>query len=805
MGVHPPRAERGARASTSCVALQAAADAVYVDRGVVDYAVNLVLATRDPDALRPRRARRRSIAYGASPRASLGLVAAGRALALLRGRNYALPQDVFDVAPDVLRHRLVLSYEALAQGRRRPGAGPRARTVPAPRIARRRTRRHASPPRRSAASRQRRRSAATGRTPATCRPSAAPSRPTDRDAPTALRRSRPAAEHRHAARREVLRRLELTVTRRLDGLLQGDYRGLVPGHGSELGETRALPARRRRAPHRLERHRPHRRRPTSARRSPTASSRRGCSSTCRPASTSAPPTARSATSRSARRRRVGFLTAAHRQPHRRRAARRPTEPVDRPGPRRAAPPAGAAAPRAHRAAQPTTPAPTDLAAGLDRLGATAAPPRPRRRDLRLPRRPTSWERPLRRARRPPRGARRRGRRPPRARAARRRHARSSSTPRPARCARSRPPTPSSASATPRPPPQQRATIAAAIRSAGADHLVLRTDRDWLLDLVRFVAAARASACSAVRRPHDDAVTRDSDDLPRPQPTVAALGVVALVGRLRRAAVRRRRLRRAVHQHRRCSTRSPRKRPGWRRHVPAIVVPAGAQRRWWSRFAQPAHDEKVPRERATVIARHRHVAVDGGRPTSPRPGSRPPRPRRKSFLDLLPAEDQRRPRVASTARPRSRVAADHRPRARSRRPSTASSWARAPPSARRSSPSSTPSSRRRRPTSGEKVPARIVLMSDGKTTVGRPNDDGVQPRPRSRRCRSRRSRSAPTTATHHDPRAGPLPIPVPVDKAALRGHRRRHRRLRPSPPPPRRELQAGLRRHRLVGRLRPRAA
>ena len=56
------------------------------------------------------------IAYGASPRASLGLVAAGRALALLRGRDYALPQDVFDVAPDVLRHRLVLSYEALADG-----------------------------------------------------------------------------------------------------------------------------------------------------------------------------------------------------------------------------------------------------------------------------------------------------------------------------------------------------------------------------------------------------------------------------------------------------------------------------------------------------------------------------------------------------------------------------------------------------------------------------------------------------------------------------------------------------------------
>jgi MoxR-like ATPase len=54
------------------------------------------------------------VAYGASPRASLGIVAAARALALVRGRDYVLPQDVMDVAPDVLRHRLVLSYDAVA-------------------------------------------------------------------------------------------------------------------------------------------------------------------------------------------------------------------------------------------------------------------------------------------------------------------------------------------------------------------------------------------------------------------------------------------------------------------------------------------------------------------------------------------------------------------------------------------------------------------------------------------------------------------------------------------------------------------
>ena len=56
----------------------------------------------------------RLIQYGASPRASLGIVRATRALALLRGRDYALPQDLQDIAPDILRHRLVLSYDALA-------------------------------------------------------------------------------------------------------------------------------------------------------------------------------------------------------------------------------------------------------------------------------------------------------------------------------------------------------------------------------------------------------------------------------------------------------------------------------------------------------------------------------------------------------------------------------------------------------------------------------------------------------------------------------------------------------------------
>jgi MoxR-like ATPase len=115
--------------------LQDAADAVYVDRGVIDYAVNLVLATREPASFGLHDLVE-LIGYGASPRASLGLVRAGRALALLRGRSYALPQDVFDVAPDIMRHRMVLSYEAMARDLTPDHVLARVlSTVPAPRIA----------------------------------------------------------------------------------------------------------------------------------------------------------------------------------------------------------------------------------------------------------------------------------------------------------------------------------------------------------------------------------------------------------------------------------------------------------------------------------------------------------------------------------------------------------------------------------------------------------------------------------------------------------------------------------------------
>jgi len=112
MGVNPPTAMQ-VLSPEAVLGLQARADQVIVEPAVVEYAVNLVTATRHPEALGlPELADK--IDYGASPRATLGLVRAGRAMALLRGRDYAVPQDIFDIAPEVMRHRIVLSYEALA-------------------------------------------------------------------------------------------------------------------------------------------------------------------------------------------------------------------------------------------------------------------------------------------------------------------------------------------------------------------------------------------------------------------------------------------------------------------------------------------------------------------------------------------------------------------------------------------------------------------------------------------------------------------------------------------------------------------
>ncbi|MCA3239294.1 MAG: MoxR family ATPase [Curvibacter sp.] len=88
---------------------------VYVDPALVQYAVKLVAATREP-ARAGLKDVARLLGYGASPRATISLIEGARALALLRGRSYALPEDVGDLVHDVLRHRLVLSYEALSEG-----------------------------------------------------------------------------------------------------------------------------------------------------------------------------------------------------------------------------------------------------------------------------------------------------------------------------------------------------------------------------------------------------------------------------------------------------------------------------------------------------------------------------------------------------------------------------------------------------------------------------------------------------------------------------------------------------------------
>jgi MoxR-like ATPase len=96
-------------------ALQRQCRRLFVDPSLVQYAVRLAGATREPERF-GLRGMEKYLTYGVSPRASIHLIEAARALAFLRGRDYALPEDVTDLVPDVFRHRLVLSYEALAEG-----------------------------------------------------------------------------------------------------------------------------------------------------------------------------------------------------------------------------------------------------------------------------------------------------------------------------------------------------------------------------------------------------------------------------------------------------------------------------------------------------------------------------------------------------------------------------------------------------------------------------------------------------------------------------------------------------------------
>ena len=111
-----PAVNVSAVASTEQLAtLQSECRRIYVDPSLVQYAVRLVSATRTPEK-HGLKELGKYITFGASPRATINLTEGARALAMLRGRTYALPEDMTDLVPDVLRHRLVLSYEALSEG-----------------------------------------------------------------------------------------------------------------------------------------------------------------------------------------------------------------------------------------------------------------------------------------------------------------------------------------------------------------------------------------------------------------------------------------------------------------------------------------------------------------------------------------------------------------------------------------------------------------------------------------------------------------------------------------------------------------
>jgi MoxR-like ATPase len=134
MGVEPPTANP-VLTTDELARLQQTTGRVFVHHAIVDYVVRLVVTTRNPSQHGLSDVAQ-WVSYGASPRASLGLIAAGRALALLRGRDYVLPQDVLDVATDVLPHRIVMSYDAIADGIPALHAVRRVlQTVPLPQVA----------------------------------------------------------------------------------------------------------------------------------------------------------------------------------------------------------------------------------------------------------------------------------------------------------------------------------------------------------------------------------------------------------------------------------------------------------------------------------------------------------------------------------------------------------------------------------------------------------------------------------------------------------------------------------------------
>jgi MoxR-like ATPase len=111
--ITPPAPTQRIIDPASLIEMHTKVDEVYVDPALIEYSVRLSNATRSPASIGLTDLSR-YVTFGASPRASINLILGARALAFVRGRDYALPHDVADLCRDVLRHRLVLSYEAMS-------------------------------------------------------------------------------------------------------------------------------------------------------------------------------------------------------------------------------------------------------------------------------------------------------------------------------------------------------------------------------------------------------------------------------------------------------------------------------------------------------------------------------------------------------------------------------------------------------------------------------------------------------------------------------------------------------------------
>ena len=114
MGGEPPEPPKPVIPASAILEARHSVNAIYLDERIRNYVVDLVHATREPERfgldVRPL------VQYGASPRATLALARGARALAFLEGRAYVTPDDVKTIAPDVFRHRVLLTYEAEAEG-----------------------------------------------------------------------------------------------------------------------------------------------------------------------------------------------------------------------------------------------------------------------------------------------------------------------------------------------------------------------------------------------------------------------------------------------------------------------------------------------------------------------------------------------------------------------------------------------------------------------------------------------------------------------------------------------------------------